>query len=317
MSEHTFGEGVITRCKYCRALKSRKGKGHIYSLPDGKEWTETPSPCPMSGGIMRLDSIVLERGGQPASVDAYLEPESEEEPWSVTGDWRAREIAFFDLETTGLDGRVHVPTEVGFVRGRILETGGVEVLDRYCSLCFVPPHLADGARETAAITGITYESLADAPSFKQVAEEVHAFLEKCAPDTILASYNTHFDVPFFGFAHVRVGVEMHPILLREEVLDPMLWSRKINRYITGGHKLVTVAQRVGVVRGAEDLANAHRADFDAEIGLRVLAALARNQQVPKQLDELWLWQRASHGAWADNYFNYRLRTLRKERGAML
>ncbi len=302
MSEHAFGEGAISRCKHCRALKSRRGKGFIYSEPEGKEWTAEPPPC---SGVLFLESIVLERGGQPVSVDA-----PDVHGGELTG-WRSREIVFFDLETTGLDPRINVPTEVGFVRGRLSTATdlGLEVIERYTSLCYVPPHLESSARETEAITGISYESLKGAPHFAFVANQVNEFLERCAPDAILASFNTHFDVPFFGYAHVRAGAPIHPTLLREEVLDPMLWSRKIDKYVKGGHKLTTVAARKKLVDDAE-LAGAHRADFDAEIGLRVLAHFAQYPVVPESLEELHLWQKMVRGEWEANFFDYKLKQLR-------
>lgn len=309
MSEHAFGEGAISRCKHCKALRSRKGKGFIYSAPEGRDWFAEPSECP---GILQLEALVLERGGYPVSVDA---PAGGGLMLTESG-WRSREIVFFDLETTGLDPRTNVPTEVGFVRGKLVEDGpnglGVEVLDRYKSLCFVPESLADKARETEAITGISYDELKGAPHFAFVAHQVREFLSAGAPDALLASFNAHFDVPFLGYAHVRCGEELHPILQRQEVLDPMLWSRKLDKYAKGGHKLVTVAERKKVVDPAE-LAGAHRADFDAEIGLRVLAYFARDARVPESLEELWLWQQMVQGEWAANFFDYKIKKLREGR----
>jgi len=296
VSAHAFGEGAIARCHACKAVRSRRGRGYIYAPPEGSPWADSPSPCP----------------GAPEAPEG-LEGEAEGgSDGGGEGGWRSQEIVFFDLETTGLDPRIHVPTEVGLVRGRVRSDGSVAVSERYVSLCYVPPAMEAHARETSAITGIAYEDLLRAPSFGYVAAQVSAFLSRAEPGAVMASYNSAFDVPFFGYAHVRAGCDLHALLLQPAVLDPMLWSRRIDRYVTGGHKLTTVASRKGLL-APEEMASAHRADFDAELGLRVLAHFARDKRVPAALDELHLWQRVARAEWEAHYFGYRLRQMKAER----
>lgn len=308
MSAHAFGEGAISRCKTCKSIRAKRGRGYVYSAPDGAVWTDTPEPC--DSGVLRLDSLVLEQGGR--AVDHAVEGELVEGEIVVAADWRRRHIALLDLETTGLDGRINYITEFGIARGVILPNGRVEIQDRYRSLCQVPESHAANAKETEAITGISFESLRDAPSFARVAEEINGFLARSPGDTILAAYNAHFDMPFLSLAFVRAGVEMHPLLLQEAVLDPMVWSRKIDKYVRGGHKLTTVAVRKKLAT-EEQIAGAHRADFDAELSLRVLGHFS--SMVPSNFEELWLWQRAAQGEWEAHYFDYRIKKLREERTA--
>lgn len=210
---------------------------------------------------------------------------------------------FLDLETTGLDWRTSVVTEVGLVLGRMTDAG-IVIEDRYSTLVFVPTAFRAQAQKTAEITGITLDMLTVAPHSAKVCDEVEDFFAAAGEDALLASFNAPFDVPFASAMYLRAGESVPPLLCSDPVLDPLVWSRKIDKYKKGGHKLMTVATRYGVVEEHE-LSSAHRADFDAEVGMRVLGALAR--EVPGDLNELMHWQRVARAEWEANFFAYQMR----------
>lgn len=272
---HDFGYGALSRCKRCGSVRARKGYGWTYSDTMQGPWLTEPGEC--------------------------REPPAK-------NPWRSREIVFFDVETTGLDWRASVVTEVGFVRGKLDDDGGVEILDRLQSLVQVPSELLAQAEETSKITGITLEMLNDAPAPVVAIMRIQEFLRRAPDDALVASFNTAFDVPFLGSMFLRCARALPALLLNEKVLDPLIWSRKIDKFVKGGHKLTTVAMRKGLI-DENDLEHAHRADFDAELGLRVLAHFAN--LVPQDLDELWLWQRAARGESEMSLFNYLLKKAKE------
>jgi DNA polymerase III alpha subunit (gram-positive type) len=267
VSEHAFGEGAIARCRTCNAVRARRGTSWIYAPPAGEPWSVEPTPC---------------------SMPSFASP------------WRDRPIVFLDLETTGLDWKTSVVTEVGLIRGRVVD--GVSVIeDRLNSLVHVPAAFHAQARKTSEITGITLDMLCHAPSAQSVCAEVTDFFCRAGQDALLASFNAPFDVPFAASMFLRAGEVVPALLCSEPVLDPLVWSRKLDRYKKGGHKLMTVATRCGVVEEHE-LSGAHRADFDAEVGMRVLGALCRD--VPGDINELMHWQRVARAEWEANFFAY-------------
>lgn len=273
---HEFGNVSLSRCTRCGCVRARKGYGWQYAPSMDGPWTTELPPC--------------------------------SEP-NVKNPWRNRQILFFDLETTGLDWRASVVTEIAMVRGKVSSDGTVTVLDEMNSLVYVPDEFVDQAMETAQITGITIEMLADAPVLQSVLHSVDYFVSQAPADTLVASYNASFDVPFLGSTYLRAERAMPKLLLNEIVLDPLVWSRKLDKYDRGGHKLGTVAMKKGLV-DEEELARAHRADFDAELGLRVLGAFS--SRVPQDLDELWHWQRAARGEWENSFFNFLLKKKKEE-----
>ena len=107
-----------------------------------------------------------------------------------------RPIAFFDLETTGVN--------VG--KDRIVEIAIVKLLpngDQKTKIKRVNPGVPIPA-ETSEIHGIYDEDIKDSPTFKELAHELHQFIEGCD----LAGYNSiKFDVPLLVEEFLRVGVD--------------------------------------------------------------------------------------------------------------
>ena len=107
-----------------------------------------------------------------------------------------RPIAFIDLETTGVNISNDRIVEIAIVK---ISTDGTKQVKRKLINPLMP--IPAGS---SAIHGITDDMVKDAPSFKQVANEVKQFLE----NGDLGGYNSNrFDVPMLIEEFLRAGIE--------------------------------------------------------------------------------------------------------------
>lgn len=225
--------------------------------------------------------------------------------------WVDRPIVMMDVETTGLDWTCDEITEIAFCAGRLYRDGEhyvVSIGNTFHSL--VQPRNLRAAERTAEITGISVDMLRTAPHFCSFASEIDAFLES-HDNAVLAAYNGKFDQPFVAAAFLREGFAVPKMLgAHAPLLDPYSWVRKLDKYVPGKgrHKLTATAIRHGVI-DEEIAAGAHRADFDAEVALRLLATLA--PLVPEDLVDLLDYQRAADDEWSKGFFADYLPKCRK------
>ncbi|MEN9786133.1 MAG: hypothetical protein RLZZ299_1397 [Pseudomonadota bacterium] len=149
------------------------------------------------------------------------------------------ELVAVDVETTGLhpeDGDRIV--EVAIVRGRRGSTPT-------CWTSLVHPGRSTGA---VHVHGITDDMLADAPSWKDLAEEV----DRRLAGGVLVGHNVRFDLAFLAMEHERVSRRFVPRV----ALDSLWLARQV---LPGSrHGLATVAAELGVPH-----VRAHRAESDA------------------------------------------------------
>jgi DNA polymerase-3 subunit epsilon len=107
-----------------------------------------------------------------------------------------RPLAIIDLETTG----------VNFGSDRIVEIAIVKIMPDNKKLVkrkLINPEMPIPPSSTE-IHGITDEMVKDAPTFKQVANELKQFLDNCD----LAGYNSNrFDIPMMAEEFLRIGME--------------------------------------------------------------------------------------------------------------
>jgi DNA polymerase III subunit epsilon len=105
-------------------------------------------------------------------------------------------LAVIDLETTGIN----------FGSDRIIEIAVVKIMPdgkKIVKRKLINPEMPIPAASTA-VHGITDEMIKDAPTFKQVANELKQFIENCD----LAGYNSNrFDIPMLAEEFMRVGLE--------------------------------------------------------------------------------------------------------------
>src|SRR5690606_29054696 len=107
-----------------------------------------------------------------------------------------RPLAYIDLETTGVNPGVD----------RIVELAIVKVMpdsSRVVKRKIINPEMVI-PKSSSDIHGITNEMVKDAPTFKQVANEIKQFLDNCD----LAGYNSNkFDIPVLVEEFCRAGID--------------------------------------------------------------------------------------------------------------
>lgn len=105
-------------------------------------------------------------------------------------------LAVIDLETTGVNLGSDRIVEIAIVK---IQTDGARLIKRKLLNPEIP--ISAVSRE---MHGISNEMVKDAPTFKQVANEIKQFLDNCD----LAGYNSNrFDIPLLAEEFLRVGLE--------------------------------------------------------------------------------------------------------------
>src|ERR1044071_9398131 len=107
-----------------------------------------------------------------------------------------RPLAIIDLETTGVNLGSDRIVEIAIVR---IQPDGNRQIKRKLLNPEIPISVV--SRE---LHGITNEMVKDAPTFKQVANEIKQFLDNCD----LAGYNSNrFDIPMLIEEFTRAGLD--------------------------------------------------------------------------------------------------------------
>lgn len=107
-----------------------------------------------------------------------------------------RPLAIIDLETTGINLGSDRIVEIAIVK---IQPDGKKTVKRK----LLNPEIPISVMSTE-IHGITNEMVKDAPTFRQVANELKQFLDHCD----LAGYNSNrFDIPMLAEEFLRIGME--------------------------------------------------------------------------------------------------------------
>lgn len=107
-----------------------------------------------------------------------------------------RPLAFIDLETTGINISTDKIIEIAVIK--ISPDGNKQVKRKLVNPQMPIP------QGPSAVHGITDEMVKDAPTFKQIANEIKQFLEPCD----LAGYNSNrFDIPMLVEEFLRAGID--------------------------------------------------------------------------------------------------------------
>ncbi len=189
--------------------------------------------------------------------------------------WRDQPICGIDVETTGVD-----PWRDRIVQLAVVvmekQTGVAPAVLRRHSWILNPERPIPA--EVTALHGVTDEMVKDAPTFRDILVDFARATDFAIP----CAYNQGFDRAFIASEWLRAEREtrmtLPPMLGRDALwLDPLVWSRHFHRYTrgTGVHKLMSVARRFELVGATDE--GAHRADFDAELAVRVLFAFGNRR----------------------------------------
>ncbi|PSG88631.1 3'-5' exonuclease [Aurantibacter aestuarii] len=159
-------------------------------------------------------------------------------------------MCFFDLETTG----------VNITSDRIVEISILKVFpngkeERHTWKVNpempIPP-------ETTAVHGISDEDVKDAPTFKQLAKDIHNLIK----DSDLAGFNSNrFDIPLLAEEMLRVDMDFD-MKSRVAVDVQTIFHKKEQRTLSAAYKFYC----------NESLENAHSAEADTVATYEVLKA---------------------------------------------
>jgi DNA polymerase-3 subunit epsilon len=161
-----------------------------------------------------------------------------------------RPIAFIDLETTGINISIDRIVEIAIVK---INTDGTKISKRRLVNPLVPIPVT-----ASEIHGITDEMVKDAPTFKQIANEMKQFLEDCD----LGGYNSNrFDIPMMVEEFLRAGLDF-TLDGRRMVDVQKVFHMMEQRTLSAAYKFYC----------NKTLADAHSAEADATATWEVLCA---------------------------------------------
>ncbi|MDP7114258.1 MAG: 3'-5' exonuclease [Myxococcota bacterium] len=185
--------------------------------------------------------------------------------FDLQGLWREIPLAFFDLESTGLDTAEARIVEVGIVTYR-----DGRPVDRWGQLINPGIPIPPGASETNHITD---DMVADKPTFREASWEIYRRLR----DKVLVAYNgLSYDAPLLAAEMTRCGLTPP----EQPILDPMMWVfEKLPSKSGWPFGQARVCEKLGV-----EQVDAHRAVSDCEALAQITFRLA--DEVPPTLAEL-------------------------------
>jgi DNA polymerase-3 subunit epsilon len=161
-----------------------------------------------------------------------------------------RPIAFIDLETTGVSLSTDRIVEIAIIK--LLPDGSRQVKRK-----LINPQIAI-PKVTSDIHGITNEMVKDAPTFKQVANEVKMYIEGCD----LGGYNSNrFDIPMLMEEFLRSGMDVD--LSKRKMVDVQhIFYTMEPRTLTAAYKFFC----------EKELVDAHSAEADVSATIDVFLA---------------------------------------------
>ncbi|HLY71914.1 MAG TPA: 3'-5' exonuclease [Puia sp.] len=174
-------------------------------------------------------------------------------------------LAVIDLETTGVNLGSDRIVEIAIVK--IMPDGSKTVKRKLLN-----PEMPIPAA-SSAVHGITDEMVKDAPTFKQVANELKQFIEHCD----LAGYNSNrFDIPLLAEEFLRIGMDFD-CKGRRLVDVQKIFHQMEQRTLSAAYKFYC----------EKTLEDAHSAEADASATWEVLEAqLSRYPQLGDNIESI-------------------------------
>ncbi|MFY0631480.1 MAG: 3'-5' exonuclease [Flavobacteriaceae bacterium] len=177
----------------------------------------------------------------------------------------SKPIAFFDLETTGINIGNDRIVEISILK--IFPNGTQE-----SKTWLVNPEIEIPA-EAADIHGITNEKVVTEPTFKELANTVHDMIA----DADLAGFNSNrFDIPLLAEEFLRVGIDFD-MNDRKAIDVQVIFHKKEQRTLSAGYKFYC----------GKDLEDAHSAEADTNATYEILKAqLDKYDDIENNVDAL-------------------------------
>ena len=177
----------------------------------------------------------------------------------------SRPIAFFDLETTGVSLSTDKIVEIAIIK--ILPDGSRQAKRKRINPEMPIPKTASD------IHGITDEMVKDAPTFKQVANEIKMFIENCD----LGGYNSNrFDIPILMEEFLRANMDVDLSTRRMIDVQHIFYTME-PRTLTAAYKFFC----------EKELVDAHSAEADIDATIEVfMAQLKRYEKLGETVDSI-------------------------------
>jgi len=176
-----------------------------------------------------------------------------------------RPLAFIDLETTGVNLATDRIIEIAIVK--ILPDGSKQVKQKLINPQIPIP------KSSSEFHGITDEKIKDAPTFKQVSNELKQFID----NSDLSGYNSNrFDIPMLMEEFLRAGVNFD--MTNRRMLDVQhIFHMMEKRTLGAAYSFYC----------QKELQNAHSAESDANATWEILEAqTSRYQHLGNTLESI-------------------------------
>ena len=176
-----------------------------------------------------------------------------------------RPLAFFDLETTGVNIGADRIIEISIAK--LMPDGSRQVKTKR-----INPEMPIPA-SSSAIHHIFDDDVKDAPTFKSLAHELNQFLENCD----LAGYNSNrFDVPMLVDEFLRAGLQFE--MKGRRLIDVQnIFHKKEERTLAAAYRFYC----------KKEIQNAHSAEADTLATLEILEAqLDKYEDLKNDVDYL-------------------------------
>ncbi len=176
-----------------------------------------------------------------------------------------RPLVFIDIETTGINVSSDRIVEISVLK---VSPGG----ENEWMSTRVNPEIPIPLKSTA-IHGITDEDVADAPTFREIAKKLAAFLEGCD----LAGYNAiKFDIPVLAEEFLRINMDFN-FRKRKYIDAQVIFYKKEQRTLSAAYQFYC----------KKELENAHSSKADTAATYEVLKAqLDRYDDLENNIDKL-------------------------------
>jgi len=162
----------------------------------------------------------------------------------------SKPLAFFDLETTGLNIATDRIVEISIVK--IMPNGDKEIKTKLINPTIPIP------QEVSLVHGITNEDVKDKATFKEVAHELYQFIDGCD----LAGYNSNrFDVPLLAEEFLRAEIDFD--VSKRNLIDVQnIFHKMEKRTLSAAYKFYC----------GKELIDAHSAEADTTATFEILDA---------------------------------------------
>lgn len=177
----------------------------------------------------------------------------------------SRPIAFFDLETTGINIATDRIVEISIMM--IQPDGSSEIKTQRVNPTIPIPAV------TSEIHGIFDDDVKDEPTFSELADSLYDFLSDCD----LAGYNSNrFDLPLLVEEFLREGIEFS-VENRRLIDVQRIFHQMEKRDLTAAYRFYC----------DKELVNAHSAEADTTATYEILEAqLSRYEELKNDMDFL-------------------------------